>query len=43
MTRRKIIFKSEHNKFYVTPEFNGDKAEFEFFGKWKDGCNNSMK
>jgi hypothetical protein len=32
MTRRLIIFQNkETGLFYSTPEFNGDKAEMEFF------------
>lgn len=29
MTRRNIIFKDSNGNLYVTPEFNGDKREFE--------------
>jgi len=29
MTRRNIILKLRNGKLYVTPEFNGDKKEFE--------------
>lgn len=32
MTRRIVCFVKKNGVKYVTPEFNGDKAEFEFFG-----------
>jgi len=32
MTRRRIVFTDQSGKRYVTPEFNGDKEEFEQFG-----------
>jgi len=43
MTRRIIVFKNpEDGSFHATPEFNGDKTEFElFYGKQNDsgdGC-----
>jgi len=38
MTRRRVIFTEPYSgKRYVTPEFNGDKEEFEQFGS-KDSC-----
>jgi len=38
MTRRRIVFKVPGmNQRYVTPEFNGDKTEFEQF-KMGDTC-----
>ncbi|GHU75349.1 hypothetical protein FACS189461_1450 [Spirochaetia bacterium] len=38
MTRRTIIFLDESGNVYITPEFNGDKSEFEKFGS-QDSCN----
>lgn len=29
MTRRNIVLKTKDGKLYVTPEFNGDKREYE--------------
>jgi len=37
MTRRRIVFTDSIGKRFVTPEFNGDKAEFELFGMG-DAC-----
>jgi hypothetical protein len=37
MTRRTIIFIDESANVYITPEFNGDKSEFEKFGS-SDSC-----
>ncbi|GHT87220.1 hypothetical protein FACS1894137_14110 [Spirochaetia bacterium] len=37
MTRRTIIFLDEFGNVYITPEFNGDKTEFEKFGS-SDSC-----
>jgi hypothetical protein len=38
MTRRKVLFRdAEHECCWVTPEFNGDKAEFQNMGSW-DSC-----
>ncbi len=39
MTRRKIyFFDKENKKLYSTPEFNGDKSEFNLFSKRGDSC-----
>ena len=37
MTRRRIVFKDETGFLFMSPEFNGDKREFELF-KQKDSC-----
>lgn len=37
MTRRRVCFIKKNGVKYITPEFNGDKAEFEFFGM-NDRC-----
>lgn len=37
MQRRRIIFKDGSGNLFTTPEFNGDKKEFEFF-KMRDTC-----
>lgn len=43
MTRRKIyFFDSKTKKLYATPEFNGDKNEFEFFRKRGDSCDKNF-
>lgn len=39
MTRREIYFYDKNSlKLYVTPEFNGDKEEFDLFKKHGDSC-----
>jgi hypothetical protein len=32
MTRRRIVFTDPSGRCFITPEFNGDKTEFEQFG-----------
>lgn len=39
MTRRKVYyFDTQTKKLYSTPEFNGDKSEFNLFSKRGDSC-----
>lgn len=39
MTRRKVYyFDTKTKKLYSTPEFNGDKSEFNLFSKRGDSC-----
>lgn len=39
MTRRKVyFFDTKTKKLYSTPEFNGDKSEFNLFSKRGDSC-----
>jgi len=42
MQRRRIIFKDGSGNLFATPEFNGDKKEFEFF-KMGDICLSNWK
>lgn len=37
MTRRNFVFKCEDGRYAVSPEFNGDKEEFEHF-RSSDEC-----
>ena len=43
MTRRRVIFTDSDGSYYTSPEFSGDKEEFEnkdkALGKSFDGCN----
>jgi len=43
MTRRKVyFFDDKSNKLYSTPEFNGDKYEFDYFRKKGDYCDKNF-
>jgi hypothetical protein len=38
MTRRRVVFVPEKGARWITPEYNGDKADFALRGWSLDGC-----